>query len=69
MESSDDIDGFVHFQGFFVHMQHKENREVVVGFFFIYRFSFVCCNCHMKRIFFFTVPNVFLSFLKLFEKL
>lgn len=34
MESSDDIDGFVHFQGFFVHMQHKENREVVVVFFF-----------------------------------
>lgn len=35
MESSDDIDGFVHFQGFLVHMQHKENREVV-GFFFSY---------------------------------
>lgn len=36
MESSDDIDGFVHFQGFLVHMQHKENREVVVFFFFSY---------------------------------
>lgn len=59
MESSDDIDGFVHFQGFFVHMQHKENREVVVGFFFIYRFSFVCCNCHMKRNFFFYSTECF----------
>lgn len=41
MESSDDIDGFVHFQGFLVHMQHKENREVVVVFSYIAFLLFV----------------------------
>lgn len=41
MESSDDIDGFLHFQGFLVHMQHKENREVVVFFSYIAFLLFV----------------------------
>lgn len=62
MESSDDIDGFLHFQGFLVHMQHKENREVVFFFLFIYRFSFVCCNCHMKRNFFLQYRMFFFHF-------